>query len=132
MEKNITFDGKKMNKSNFYKNKKLFNVCDIEVDKILISKIEPYSKKSSFKYFLRYSDDDYVMIPLCIKLLQMIGYVKHFDSNKTVSFKGNDSRLLKKLTKIWERVSILMNIEFDSESLYDDNDKHIKANKKSY
>ena len=62
----------------------------------------------------------------------MIGYVKHFDSNKTVLFKGNDNRLLKKLTKIWERVSILMNIEFDSESLYDDNDKYIKANIKSY
>ena len=86
-KKNITCDGKKMNKSNFYKNKKLFNVCDIEVDKILISKQEPYGKKSSFKYFLGYSDDDYVMISLCIKLLQMIGYVKHFDSNKKVFLK---------------------------------------------
>ena len=31
---------------------------DIEVDKLLISKIEPYGKKSSFKYFLGYNDDD--------------------------------------------------------------------------
>ena len=45
----------------------------------------------------------------------MIGYVKHFDSNNTMSFKVNDNRLLKKYTKIWERVSILLNIEFDSE-----------------
>ena len=43
----------------------------------------------------------------------MIGYVKHFDSNKTMSFKVNDNRLLKKYSKIWEKVSILMNIEFD-------------------
>ena len=44
--KSIIFDDKKINKSNFYKNKKLFNVNDIEVDKILISKREPYGKKS--------------------------------------------------------------------------------------
>ena len=30
----------------------------------------------------------------------MIGYVKHFDSNKAVSFKANDDRLLKKYTEI--------------------------------
>ena len=34
----------------------------------------------------------------------------------------NDNRLLKKCTKMWERVSIFMNIEFDSEPVYDDND----------
>ena len=30
----------------------------------------------------------------------MIRYVKHFDSNKTISFNVNDNRLLKKYTKI--------------------------------
>ena len=34
--KSINFDDKKINKSNFYKNKKLFN--DIDVKKILVSK----------------------------------------------------------------------------------------------
>ena len=86
--KNIIFDDKKINKSNFYKNKKLFSIYDIEVDKILISKKEPYGKKSSFKYFLGYNDDD-VIGSLYIKLPQMIGYVKHFDSNKAMSFKVN-------------------------------------------
>ena len=129
--KNIIFDDKKISKSNFYKNKKLFSIYDIEVDKILISKKESYGKKSSFKYFLGFNDDD-VIRPLCIKLPQMIGYVKHFDSNKTMSFKVNDNRLLKKYTKIWEKVSILMNIEFDSEPVYGDNDKYIKAKIKSY
>ena len=51
-EKNIIFDDKKINKSNIYKNKKLFNIYNIEVDNILISKKEPYGKKSSIKYFL--------------------------------------------------------------------------------
>ena len=59
---------------------------------MLISKNESDGKKSSFKYCLRYNDD--VTRPLCIKLPQMIGYVKHFDSNKKMSFKVNDNRLL--------------------------------------
>ena len=41
------------------------------------------------KCFIRYNDDD-VIRPLCIKLSQMIGYVKCFDSNKTMSFKATD------------------------------------------
>ena len=45
----------------------------------------------------------------------MIDYVKHFDSNKTMSFKVGDNKLLKKYTKIWEKVCNLMNIKFDSE-----------------
>ena len=48
----------------------------------------------------------------------MIRYVKHFDSNKTMSFKVSDNKLLKKYTKIWERVSSLMNIKFDCEPIY--------------
>ena len=42
----------------------------------------------------------------------MIEYIKHSDSNKTMAFKVEDNRLLKKYTKIWKKVSILMNIEF--------------------
>ena len=85
--KNIRFNEKKINKGNFYKNKKLFNIYDIAVNKILISKKEPYGKKISFKYFLGCNDDGDVIRPLCIKLSKMIGYVKCFDSNKTILLK---------------------------------------------
>ena len=37
----INFDDKKMEKSNFYKNKIIFNIDDIDVNKILVSKKEP-------------------------------------------------------------------------------------------
>ena len=47
-------------------------------------------------------------------------------------FKVNDDRLLKKYTKIWRIVKIIMNIGFDSEPVYGDNDKYIKAKIKSY
>ena len=36
--KSINFDDKKINKSNFYTNKKLFSLNDIDVNKILVSK----------------------------------------------------------------------------------------------
>ena len=62
----------------------------------------------------------------------MIGYVTHFDSNKIMSFKVDDNKLLKKYNKIQEKISNLMNIEFDSGPVYVDNDKYIKAKVKMY
>ena len=42
--KSINFDDKRINKSSFYKNKKLFNIDDTDVNKILVSKKELYGK----------------------------------------------------------------------------------------
>ena len=97
--KSINFDDKKINKSIFYKNKKLLNIHDVDVNKILVSKKGSYGTKNPLKYFIGYNDDD-VIRPLCIKLPQMIGYVKNFDSNKTLPFKVGDNKLLKKYNKI--------------------------------
>ena len=55
--KNIIFDDKKIKKSNFYKNKKLSKIHDIDVNETLISKNEAYGRKSSLKYFIVYNDD---------------------------------------------------------------------------
>ena len=52
--KNIKFNNKKVI---FIKNKKLFKTDDIDVNKKLVSKKEPYDK-SSFKYFVGYNDHD--------------------------------------------------------------------------
>ena len=82
--KSINFEDKKISKTNFYKKKKRFNIYDLDVNKILVSKKESYGTKNSLKYFIEYNDDD-VIRPLCIKLPQMIGYVKNFDSNKATS-----------------------------------------------
>ena len=60
------------------------------------TKKESYGTKNSLKYIIGYNDDD-VIRPFCIKLSQMIGYVKHFDSNKAISFKAGDNKLLKKV-----------------------------------
>ena len=49
-----------------------------------------------------------------------------------MSFKVNDNKMLKIYTKIWETIRILMNIELDSEPVFGDNDRSIKAKIKSY
>ena len=43
--KGVSFGDKKINKSNFYKNKKLFKIDDLDVNKILVSKKESNGKK---------------------------------------------------------------------------------------
>ena len=44
-EFNITFNDRKINKSTFYRTKGFSNMDDIDVNKIHISKKEPYGKK---------------------------------------------------------------------------------------
>ena len=56
--KNINFDNKKIRKSNFYKNKKVFQIDYIDVNKVLVSKKGPYDPKNAFKYFIGYNDND--------------------------------------------------------------------------
>ena len=110
----------------------MFSLKDIDVNKILVSKKESYGTEKSSKYFIGYNDGD-VVRPLCIILPQMISYVEHFNSsNETVSFKINDNKLLKKYNKIWEKISNLLNIKFDSQSVYGDGEKYIKTKIKMY
>ena len=103
--KSIIFDNKKINKSRFYKNKKLFSLNYIDVNKILVSKKKLYGTKNSLKYFIGFNDGD-VIRPLCILLPQMIGYVKQFGSNKTMSFKVSDNELLKGTKRYGKRLAI--------------------------
>ena len=58
--KSINLDDKKINKNTFYKNKKLFNIHDLDVNKILVCKKESYGTKNSLKYFIGYNDDRYL------------------------------------------------------------------------
>ena len=99
----INFDDKKIKKSDFYnKNKKIFNINDIDVNKILVSKKEKYGKYNSFKYFIGYNDND-VIKPLYLELSQMTGYINKFNENKkniTMSLKVKDKILFKNYSKI--------------------------------
>ena len=106
--KNINFDDKKkFLKSGFYKNKKLNRIDDIDVNKILVSKKEPYGNKNSLKYFIGYNDNN-IIRPLCIRLPQMTGYARKFDENATMSFRVNHKQLLKSYSKIFMMMMINM------------------------
>ena len=66
----------------------------------------------SIKYFTGY-DDDVVNRPLWIMLPQMIGYVKCFGSNKTISFKVSDKKNCQKSTPKYREelaVSLVKNL----------------------
>ena len=94
--KNINFDNKKIKKSDFYKNKTAVQIDNINVNKILVSKQEPYGTKNALKYFIGYIDND-VIRPLCLRLSQMAGYFKKFNENATMSVRVNNKQLTKKL-----------------------------------
>ena len=133
----INFDDKKIKKSDFYnkKIKAIFNIGDIDVNKILVSIKEQYGKYNSFKYFIGYNDNN-VIKPLYLGLSQMTGYINKFDENKnenknknaiTMSLKVKDKQLLKNYSKIWKKIESLMSINFDSKPTYGDDDKYIKT-----
>ena len=95
----------------FYLAGKPFNIDDINVNNILLSKKEQYGKYSSFKYFIGYNDND-VIKPLYLGLSQMTGYINKFDEDKngnknknkiTMSLKAKDKQFFKNYNKIWKK-----------------------------
>ena len=59
--KSLNFDNKNIKKSNFFnKSKKIFNIDDIDANKMLVSKKEQYGKHNSFKYFIGYNDNNVI------------------------------------------------------------------------
>ena len=82
MSKNsIKFDGQKIKRDDFYKNRKIFNMNDIDANKILIFKKEKYGNYDSFQHFIEYSDNN-VIKPVYLELPQMTGYINKFNENK--------------------------------------------------
>ena len=131
--KNINFDNENIKKSNFYnKNKKIFNIDDIDVNKILVSKKEQYGKYNSSKYFVGYNDNS-VIRPLYLFLSQAIGYINKFDKIR-MSLIIKDVQLLKSYNKIWKKkIEKLMKINFNTKTTYGDgDDKYIKTKIKTY
>ena len=91
---------KKIKKSD--KNKEIFDINDIDVNKILVSKKGKYGKYNSFKHFIGYND---VIKPLYLELSQMTGCINKFDKNKIImSLKVKDKKLFKtyNMEKNWK------------------------------
>ena len=126
--KNINFENKNIKKRDFYnKNKKIFNVDDIDVNKILVSKKKQYGKYNSSKYLIGYNDNGVIRL-LYFFLSQTTGYINKFDKNKiAMSRMIKDIQLLKSYNKIWKRLKKLMKIDFNTKTTYDDDDEYVKT-----
>ena len=101
----INFNNKKIKKSDFYsKNKKIFNIDNIDMNKVLVSKKETCDKYNSFKYLIGYNDSG-VIRPLYLFISQTTGYINKFDKNKiAMSLMIKDRQLFKKYKKIWKKL----------------------------
>ena len=122
---------KKILKSDFYKNKKAFQVDDVDINQILVSKKEPYGTKNALKYFIGYNDNT-VIRPLCLRVPRMTGYAKKFTENVTMSCRVNKKQLLRNCKQFWKKGEKLMRIDFKSKPAYGDDDKYIKTKIKIY
>ena len=73
----INFNDKKVLKGDFYKkNKKIFNISDIDINKILVTKKEQYGKHNSFKYFIGFDDNGHCICLLYKRLATLINLIK--------------------------------------------------------
>ena len=109
--------------------KKKNHIDDIDINRILVSKKEPYGKNNSHIYFIGYNDND-VIRPLCLKLSKKTGYINEFNGNKnviTMYLKVNDEQLFKKYNKAWKKIERLTSIDFESKPAYGYDDKYIKT-----
>ena len=82
--------------------------------------------KGSFKHYIGYRHKDRTFSLFNIKLPQPTGCAKHFNNcDNLTNFLVDDKELLKKYSKLWNKIKILFKKEFDKEPLYDN--KYISA-----
>ena len=72
-EKTLKFNNIKVNKKQFHKSKKAIDLDLVDTDKIVVSDRFRHSEEG-FKFFIGYQEDEIVK-PLCIILLQMNSYI---------------------------------------------------------
>ena len=135
----VNFFNKKIKVSDFYKdkNRKIFNIDGIDVDKVLVAKKVSYDKNNSCKYLIGYNDN--VTRPLFVKLPQTTSYINKFKDKKTkitttTSLMVKDKQLFKNYNIIWEKIESLMRKKFDSKSFFgnNDNSKYITTKIKTF
>ena len=100
-EKTINFGDKKINKKDFYNNKNQFNIEDIDINKILISKPKTYENNIG-KYIIGYNDNN--ISPIQLFLPKLIGYLNIFeDGARKMSFFTDNNEFLERYTAIWKK-----------------------------
>ena len=122
----LRFGETKTAKEKFYAAKKPINICDVNVDNIVISKL--IETKTNSKYLIGIKFDKTIR-PLVLMMPKMSGYVKTFKvkegnkdkTNKLMSFPIVDEKLLEKYKAIWTKIAL---------PVYDD--RYIKTKIRTY
>ena len=128
----LRFGKIKTTKEKFFAEKKPIKIWDVNVENLVISKL--IETKTNSKYLIGMKLDK-VIRPLLLIIPKMSGYVKTFKvkerdkdkSNKLMSFRIEDEKLLEKYKAIWTKIEDLKNIELNTLPVYDG--RHIIKNK---
>ena len=132
MSRNIINFNDNFNDNFYSRDKKIFNIDDIDINKILDSKKETYGKYNSFKYFIGYNVNTAIR-PLYLFIPQTTSYINKFDQNKiTMSLMIKDTQLFKNAIKYRKKIEKLIKIDFNTKTTYGDDDKYIKTKIKTY
>ena len=123
-EKTLKFNNIRLNKKEFHKSKEPIDLMSVIVDQIVVSDKFKHNNKGC-KYFISYQKCE-IVIPLCIILPQMSGYIKYFENgSKNMSFFIKDDEVWEKSDKIWDAIKDKLGIKFHSEPVYEY--KYLKA-----
>ena len=106
-------------KKQFYKSKNGTKLSEVDVGKIIVSN-KVKRNNETVKYFIGYIDES--IVPLCLLLPQMSGWVKYFENGgKNMSFKIDEDWIYLKYNEIWNKIKELLNgIKLGSDVAYDD------------
>ena len=112
----IDFGEKKTTKKEFYgdENKKIFDINDINIDEIIISKILFPEIRNLNEYVIGYKHNHNIK-PLYIKLPKYVCSGSTFKENITISSEINDADFFEKYNKIWKKIEELIGINFERE-----------------
>ena len=112
----IDFGEKKTTKKEFYgdENKKIFDINDINIDEIIISKILFPEIRNLNEYVIGYKHNHNIK-PLYIKLPKYVCSGSTFKEDITISSEINDADFFEKYNKIWKKNEELIGINFERE-----------------
>ena len=104
----MIFGDQCINKYSFYKNKRPINIDEVEIEGKVLSRVESYGNKGSFKYYIGYKQKaDPFPSQLHIKFPKMNTFVKYFDNNNiNMNLLANDKELLKNIMRCGIRLVV--------------------------
>ena len=99
-------------KKTFYSSKEAILLDSGELSKIVVSSRWKLND-TTYKCFCGYLNNDGIIKPLYVILLQMKGYIKYFDDGgKNMSFVTDDEKVYEKYDEIWNVIKSLLKLKF--------------------